>query len=78
MCAVLMALSYLVDLPYTFLSILFSVDSKATLLVLKNADNKFRSDINFEIKYLLHCLLVTGAIVNICWVPSHCGLFGIR
>ena len=53
------------------------MDSKATLLALNNADNKLRSDIIFEIKYMIHCLLAKGTtIVDLCWVPSHCGLFG--
>ena len=42
LCAILMATSYLVDLPYPFLSILFCVDSEATLLALINADDTFR------------------------------------
>ena len=71
-----MALSYFVDLPYSFLSVLFCVDSKATLLALKNADNKFRSDIIVEIKYMIHCLLAKGTSVDLCWVPYHCWLFG--
>ena len=70
------ALSSLVDLPGTCLSILFCVDSKDTMFALNNADNKFRSDIIFEIRYMIPCLLVKGIIVDCCWVPSHCGLFG--
>ena len=69
-CVILMALSYLVDLPCTFLSIIFCVDSNATLLALNNADNKFRSDIIFEIKYMIHCLLAKGAIADLYWVLS--------
>ena len=70
--AVFMTFSYLVDLPYTFLSILFCVDPKATLLALASAlaDNKFRPDIIFEIKYMIHCLLAKGTSVDLCWVPS--------
>ena len=51
------------------------MDSNATLLALNNADNKFRSNIIFEIKYIIHSLLAKGTIVDFCWVPSHCGLF---
>ena len=57
LCAILMVLSYFVDLPCMFLSILFCVDSKATLLALNDDDNKFRSDIIFHIKYMIDCLL---------------------
>ena len=32
----------------------------------------------FEIKYMIHCLQAKGIIVDCCWVPSHCGLFGNR
>ena len=63
-----MALSYVVNLPCSFLPILFYMDP--------DADNKFRSDIIFEIKYMIYCLLAKGTIVDYCWVPSHYGLFG--
>ena len=46
------------------------------MFTLNNAVNKFRSDIVFEIKYMIHCLLAKGTIVDFRWVPSHCGLAG--
>ena len=73
LCAVLMASSHLVDFPCR-LRLCLSIFAW-TLLALNNAD-KFRSDIIFEIKYILHCSLAKGTIVDLCWAPSHCGLLG--
>ena len=56
--------------PMVLFSVLFCVDSKA----LKNEDNRERCDIIFEIKYLIHCLIMKGSCVDFCWVPSHCGI----
>ena len=39
---------------------LFSLLALFHLLALSNTDNKFRSDIIFEIKYKIHCLLAKG------------------
>ena len=30
---------------------------------------------NYEVKYLIHCIMYKGIGVEICWVPSHCGLY---
>ena len=35
---------------------------------------KVRSDIVYEMMHLVHCLLITGTCVTLCWIPSHCGL----
>ena len=40
---------------------------------LNSTDSKVRSDIIYEIKHLVHCLLIKGTGVTFCWIPSHCG-----
>ena len=48
---------------------LFSLLALFHLLALSNTDNKFRSDIIFEIKYMIHCFLAKGTkliLLSIC------------
>ena len=34
-----------------------------------------RGDILYEVKYLIHCIMYRGVGTELCWVPSHCGLY---
>ena len=34
-----------------------------------------RRDIVYEIKYLIHCIILRGIGIEFCWVPSHCDLY---
>jgi len=72
--AILMALHFINDSALSFYGIVFCVDSKSVLQSISNWDCKLRCDFLFEIRYLIHCLISKGIIVDFCWVPSHCGL----
>ena len=50
------------------------VDSKSVLYALKNWDCKIRGGIFYEVKYLIHCVMYRDIGIELCWVPSHCGL----
>ena len=63
-------ISYIVNLSMVLFNILFCVDSKAVLYSLNSTDSKVRSDIIHEIKHLVHCLLIKGTGVILCWIPS--------
>ena len=34
-----------------------------------------RTDIIYEINYLIHCIMSRGIGIEFCWVPSNCGLY---
>ena len=34
-----------------------------------------RRDIVYEVKYLIHGIMSRGIGIELCWVPSHCGLY---
>ena len=53
---------------------LFCVDSQSALLGLQSFDARERTEIIYEIKYLIDLLIKRGTSVSFCWVPSHCGL----
>ena len=72
--ALLMVLSSIVHLPMVLFNILFCVDSNAVLYSLNSTDSKMRSDIVYEIKHLVQCLLLKGIGITFCWIPSHFGL----
>ena len=55
--ALLVAASYIFNLLMALFNILFCVDSKAVLYSLNSTDSKERSDIIYEIKHFVHCLL---------------------
>ena len=72
--ALIMALNYVSESPFSFYAILLCVDSKSVLHALQNWDSAVRRDMIYEIKYLVHCIRSRGIAVDFCWVPSHCGL----
>ena len=72
--AILMALDTLVSMNTSFYSIVFCVDSQSVLKALKSNEAKIRQDLIYEIKYLIHNLIVNGTEVHFCWVPSHCSI----
>jgi len=73
--AVLMALNYILDFPFSIFHILLCVDSKSVLYAIKSPNFKKISRIIFEIKYVIHLLSLRGIPVSFCWVPSHVGIF---
>ena len=71
--AVVMALNTLINIPKNFISILLCVDSQSVLKALKSQSHNDRSELIFEIKHLIHSLTIRGTVINMCWIPSHCG-----
>ena len=71
--AILMALNYILDLPFCIFQILLCVDSKSALYAISSPGNKKVSKIILEIKYVIHLLCLKGTLVTFCWVPSHLG-----
>ena len=69
-----MALEFIIEYGKTFNAILFCVDSKAALQAIKSHRLTDRGEIVFQIKHLVHQLIIRGSIVNFLWVPSHTGL----
>ena len=74
--AIVMALNYLIDLPFTVFRVLICVDSKSVLQSLQSSDSNVPHFIVNEAKHLLHLLICKGTEVTFCWVPSHCGILG--
>ena len=73
--AVLMGLSYILDLSLDIFHILICVDSKSVLHAIKSPDYKNNCKIILEIKHFIHVLSLRGIAVTFCWVPSHIGLY---
>ena len=73
--AIRMALISIMESALDIFNVLLCVDSKAVLHVLRNSDCRFRKDLVFEIKALIHSISSTGIGVQFCWVPSHCGIY---
>ena len=71
--AILMALSKIVDLPNTPFSIVICSDSKSALQAIESNTSKEKFELIYEIKHLMHTLILKGTIVSFCWIPSHCG-----
>ena len=71
-----MALSHLVDLPLNIVQVVFCVDSLSVLSALNSVKSTTRSEIVLEIQHLIHFLYSKGTLVNFCWIPSHCGIYG--
>ena len=70
-----MALNYICNIQLAIFNFLICVDSKSVLYALKNWDCKLREDLFYELKYLMHCIMYRGIGIELCWVPSHCGLY---
>ena len=74
--AVKMALNYLLDQPINFIQVVICVDSQSVLSAIQSSQNKIRPNLIFEIKHHIHCLTLRGSVIQFCWVPSHCGIYG--
>ena len=59
---------YIVNLPVVLFYILFCVVSKAVSYSMNSTDSKVRSDVIYEIQLLVHCLLINGTGVTVCWI----------
>ena len=74
--AIVMALHYLVDLPFDIFRVLFCVDSRSVLQSIECSNNFSSHVIVNEVWHLIHLLSCRGTEVTFCWVPSHCGIYG--
>ena len=74
--AIIMALTYLKDLPVSIFKVLFCVDSKSVLQSLQFISPNSNNILLNEACLLIHLLICRGTEVTFCWVPSHCGIFG--
>jgi ribonuclease HI len=74
--AILMALSFISLIQKSFYNILICVDSISVLKSIQNWNCKIRTEMIFDIKYLIHEIRTAGIGIDFCWVPSHCGIFG--
>ena len=74
--AIQMALNYLVDLPITILQVVLCVDSQSVISAIKSSQPSVRPELILEIQHLAHFLTLRGTNIHVCWVPSHCGIFG--
>ena len=73
--AILFALQLLMDMTTNILNIVICVDSRSVLQSLQSWDCGVRTDLVFEIKYLIHLLRLRNLGIVLCWVPSHCGIY---
>ena len=71
-----MALEYILDLSISLFKVVVLVDSKSVLQSLNHFSMNTRSDVLYEILYLLYCLSFKGTDIDFCWIPSHCGIKG--
>ena len=74
--AIVMALHYLIHLPFSIFKVLFCVDSKSVLQSLQSPNAVSSHQFINEIWHLVHILMCKGTEITFCWVPSHCGIYG--
>lgn len=73
--AIYMALSYVNDLTNKPFAVVVCTDSKSSLQALQS-ETKNRSEIQTEIKFLAHQIIITGTELQLQYVPSHTGIRG--
>ncbi len=71
--AILMALTYLLNIPLELINVIFCVDSKSVLQSLASSVDSRNNIIN-EVKQIIHCIQKKGNSIHFCWIPSHCGI----
>ena len=75
--AILMSLNYVYDTNYDIYKLAVCVDSKSVLQTIENWNFcSSRSDLVFEIRFLVHILSIKGIEVSFVWIPSHVGIRG--
>lgn len=73
--AILMALTYINDLPVNPHQIVICTDSLSSIQALLYG-SKNRSELLYDIQIIAHQIIATGTPVDLQWVPSHVGLGG--
>ena len=76
MVAIIMALTYLIDIPQSIFRILICVDSRSVLQSIRFYNGNSHNPLLHEICHLIHVLICKGSDLTFCWVPSHCGIRG--
>ena len=75
MFSIVMALTFINDLPRTFPEIAVFTDSKSSLESLRSK-GKNRREMSLEIEMLIYQLHQKDSTVFFQWIPSHCGIYG--
>ena len=74
--AILMACSAVNDLPSPPLGVAVLSDSKSALRALARGGSRNRGELQAEILFLAHQLILKGTDVFLMWLPSHTGIRG--
>ena len=73
--AILLALDFINDCPMEFYNILLCVDSQSVLMALQSWESNARTDLVYDVKFKLHCIISKAISVTFMWIPSHTGLY---
>nr|KAG5696680.1 hypothetical protein BaRGS_012049 [Batillaria attramentaria] len=76
MYAILMACTFVNDMPNPPLGVVILSDSKSLLQALERGGTRNRSDVQCEILFLAHQIITKGTILALMWLPSHSGIRG--
>nr|KAG5687573.1 hypothetical protein BaRGS_009970 [Batillaria attramentaria] len=76
MYAILMACTFVNDMPNPPLGVVILSDSKSSLQALERGGTTNRSDVQSEILFLAHQIITKGTILALMWLPSHSGIRG--
>nr|KAG5705434.1 hypothetical protein BaRGS_004561 [Batillaria attramentaria] len=76
MYAILMACTFVNDMPNPPLGVVILSDSKSSLQALERGGTRNRSDVQSEILFLAHQIITKGTILALMWLPSHSGIRG--
>ena len=76
--AIYMVCTLVNDLPHPPLGVAILSDSKSELHVLAAGGTRNRGDLQAEILFLAHQLILKGSDVFLMWLPSHMGTGGNR
>nr|KAG5707542.1 hypothetical protein BaRGS_001090 [Batillaria attramentaria] len=76
MYAILMACTFVNDMPNPPLGVVILSDSKSSLQALERGGTRNRSDVQSEILFLAHQIITKGTILALIWLPSHSGIRG--
>nr|KAG5707080.1 hypothetical protein BaRGS_011791 [Batillaria attramentaria] len=76
MYAILMACTFVNDMPNPPLGVVILSDSKSSLQALERGGTRNRSDVQSEILFLAHQIITKGTILALMWLPFHSGIRG--
>nr|KAG5709638.1 hypothetical protein BaRGS_001688 [Batillaria attramentaria] len=76
MYAILMACTFVNDMPNPPLGAVILSDSKSSLQALERGGTRNMSDVQSEILFLAHQIITKGTALALMWLPSHSGIRG--